>query len=220
MNTKELIIKQNEISTINPIKTNQFIVDIVGGNNFNIKPYEIVSFAETKNNLYSDIRLTINNVKDIFTLKQIEHSLLPKFMINKRDKHMIKVSIIDGKFNEIYSAFYRNCVLRKMVIPEFTYLKDDIIIIKLKFEFSHKETIFNEEYVKSLNIVIKEELEKFNKIYYNTEKMLDSALSNAKAHYDKTKDVETFLKIQEQINGCKKENDAKVRFLNTELKIK
>ena len=35
MNTKELIIKQNEISTINPIKTNQFIVDIVGGNNFN-----------------------------------------------------------------------------------------------------------------------------------------------------------------------------------------
>ena len=50
--------------------------------------------------------------------------------------------------------------------------------------------------------------------------MLDSALSNAKAHYDKTKDVETFLKIQEQINGCKKENDAKVRFLNTELKIK
>ena len=54
-------------------------------------------------------------------------------MINKRDKHMIKVSIIDGKFNEIYSTFYRNCVFRKMIVPEFTYLKDDIIIIKLKY---------------------------------------------------------------------------------------
>ena len=220
MEMKELITKRNEISTINPIKTNQFIVDIVGGNNFNIKPYEIVSFAETKSNLYLDIRLTINNVKDIFTLKQTEHSLFPKFMVNKRDKHMIKISIIDGKFNEIYSTFYRNCVFRKMVVPEFTYLKDDIIMIKLKFEFSYKETNFNEEYIKSLNIVTKEELEKLNKIYYNTEKMLDSALSNAKAHYDKAKDIETFLKIQEQINDCKKENDVKVRFLNTELKIK
>ena len=84
MEMKELITKRNEISTINPIKTNQFIVDIVGGNNFNIKPYEIVSFAETKSNLYLDIRLTINNVKDIFTLKQTEHSLFPKFMVNKR----------------------------------------------------------------------------------------------------------------------------------------
>ena len=63
-------------------------------------------------------------------------------------------------------------------------------------------------------------IEKLNKIYYNTEKMLDSALSNAKAHYDKAKDIESFLKIQEQINDCKKENDVKVRFLNTELKIK
>lgn len=121
-----------------PLHKNRFLV-FLSDENYGLTIYDTVSLNENEKKLYLNVRINEDNIKLLSYVEKIKHRCMPRFLINKNHFTDIELGILNAFNNRIGTIFYKDCVLRKVFYPSYTYSCDDVVNITLEFSYAKKE---------------------------------------------------------------------------------